>query len=98
MEVDKHINYTHYWRITDAAAWEAAWPQVVADATRIVQEAGVALASYRGLPVLSVGEGITLNGAEPKTMRRSTWIKTVVTGASARRRVGLTMSWLRLFC
>jgi hypothetical protein len=66
MEVDKHISYTHYWRITDAAAWEAAWPQVVADATRIVQEAGVALSSYRGLPVLSVGEGITLNGAEPE--------------------------------
>jgi hypothetical protein len=58
------IIHVYYWRILDAAASEPAWPQVVADATRIVQEAGVALASYRGLPVFSVGEGITLNGAE----------------------------------
>jgi hypothetical protein len=66
MKLDNPIRYTHYWSITDTTAWQAAWPQVVADATRIVQEAGVALASYRGPPVLSVGDGIVLNGVEPE--------------------------------
>jgi hypothetical protein len=63
------VGHTHHWRYQpDSAAYAAAWPQVVHDTTRIVQQVsrGIALAGpdRSGPPQIDAMSGIAFNGAD----------------------------------
>lgn len=63
------MGHTHYWRYQpDSPAYAAAWPSVVHDTTRIVQQVSrsVALAGpdRSGPPLVDALSGIAFNGAD----------------------------------
>jgi len=63
------VGYTHYWSYRPAsAAYRTAWPQILRDATRILEHAGATVSiagpDGTGTPVLS-DTGIAFNGALP---------------------------------
>lgn len=63
-----NTSYTHYYTIdnTSSPEWEAAWPQLVEDAQRIIDNSNVPLSGPDfddpGPPIIDVSQGIFLNG------------------------------------
>ncbi|RHZ61582.1 hypothetical protein CDV55_106888 [Aspergillus turcosus] len=62
------MGYTHYYTIdnTSSPEWEVAWPQLVEDAQKIIDNSGVPLSGPDfddpGPPIIDVNQGIFLNG------------------------------------
>ncbi|GIJ98457.1 hypothetical protein Aspvir_000574 [Aspergillus viridinutans] len=62
------MGYTHYYTVenTSSPEWKAAWPQLVEDAQKIVDNSSVPIGGpdfdEPGPPVIDVHQGIHLNG------------------------------------